>query len=40
MIGLILANIHTSQVTADVRLVSDLTTSGGGQIMLQMEQAL
>ena len=29
MIGLILTNIHTSQVTAEVELVSD--TSGGGR---------
>ena len=29
VIGLILTNIHTAQVTADVKLVSD--TSGGGR---------
>ena len=29
ILGLILANVHTSQVTADVKLVSD--TSGGGR---------
>ena len=29
VIGLILSNIHTAQVTADVKLVSD--TSGGGR---------
>ena len=29
VLGLVLANIHTAQVTADVKLVSD--TSGGGR---------
>jgi|TARA_R100001530_G_scaffold61629_1_gene44463 hypothetical protein len=29
ILGLVLANVHTSQVTADVKLVSD--TSGGGR---------
>ena len=29
IIGLVLCNVHTSQVTADVKLVSD--TSGGGR---------
>ena len=29
ILGLVIANVHTSQVTADVKLVSD--TSGGGR---------
>ena len=29
VLGLVIANVHTSQVTADVKLVSD--TSGGGR---------
>ena len=29
ILGLVIANVHTSQVTADIKLVSD--TSGGGR---------
>jgi len=29
VLGMVIANVHTSQVTADVKLVSD--TSGGGR---------
>ena len=36
MIGLILTNIHTAQVTAEVKLVSD--TSGGGRPVQPTEQ--